>query len=164
MRVTKASQRCIDLIVSHEKLRTVAYDDATGKPAKAGVKLLGKLTNGYGHTGADVFVGQVIDEAKAMEWLMADIASAERAVLRYCKVDLNQNEFDALVDFVFNAGSGRFAGSTLLKKLNAGDREGAANEFGKWVYGTVGGVSKKLDDLIKRRGEERAMFVAPLST
>lgn len=158
--ITKASQKCLDIIIDHEQLRLVAYDDARGRPLRAGERLLGKLTNGYGHRGKDVFVGQVIDEAKALDWLKADVATAERAVLRNVRVPLTQNQFDALVDFVFNAGSGNFAGSTLLRELNSGHYKNAANELLKWIYATEDGKKVIKADLQKRRARERELFLS----
>jgi lysozyme len=73
-------------------------------------------------------------------------------------VPLNDNEFGALTSFTFNLGIGNLKSSTLLKKLNAGDRAGAADEFGKWV--NAGG--KPLPGLVKRRAAERALFLTPV--
>jgi lysozyme len=70
-------------------------------------------------------------------------------------VPLTQNQFDALVSFVFNLGVGNFRTSTLLKKLNAGDNDGAAQEFGRWIH--AGG--KALPGLVRRREAERALFL-----
>jgi lysozyme len=78
----------------------------------------------------------------------------ERDVLKLVKVPLEQREFDALVSFAFNCGSGNLAKSTLLKKINAGDKDGAASEFLKWDR--AGG--KVLRGLTRRRNAERALF------
>lgn len=66
-----------------------------------------------------------------------------------------QHEFDAMVDFTFNVGCHAFATSTLLRKFNANDIPGTANEFMKWVY--VG--KKRIPGLVKRRKDERALFL-----
>jgi GH24 family phage-related lysozyme (muramidase) len=69
-------------------------------------------------------------------------------------VFVNQNEFDALVDFAYNAGAKNLLNSTLLKKLNAGDRKGAAKEFERWVYAD----GQILGGLVRRRMAERVLF------
>ncbi|BAE52790.1 lysozyme [Paramagnetospirillum magneticum] len=118
-----------------------------------------KLTVGYGHTGPDVMDGMTIDEARADELLAADLAHAGDAVTKAVTVDLNDNQYAALCDFVFNLGAGAFQGSTLLKKLNAGDYAGASDEFPKWDKATVDGVKKALPGLTKRRAAERTLFL-----
>ena len=62
------------------------------------------------------------------------------------------------MSFIFNIGQGNYAGSTLRKKLDAGDYAGAAAEMDKWVYDTVNGKKQKVNGLIKRRADERALF------
>ena len=84
-----------------------------------------------------------------------DLSIAERGVLKQTKVPLTDNQFDALCSFVFNLGSGAFQSSTLRRRLNRGDYEGAANEFPRWVF--AGG--RKLKGLIKRRSDERLLFL-----
>jgi len=77
-----------------EALRLTSYLDSGLVPS-----------NGYGHTGSDVFYpGQVITKEQAVTWLQADLAIAERAVQTYVRVPLMQNQYDALVDFAYNAG------------------------------------------------------------
>lgn len=116
----------------------------------------GILTIGYGHTSG-VKMGMRITEEEAEILLEADLGAAEMAVGRLVQVSLTDNQFAALVSFVFNLGSGRLASSTLLRKLNAGDYEGAAGQFGKWVFG--GG--RKLPGLITRRESERQLYNNP---
>lgn len=146
----KTSDRGIALIKAHEGLRLTAYTDPVGV-----------WTIGYGHTTAagppKVERGMKITEAGADAILRQDLAKFERYVLDAVKVPLNQNEFDALVSFTFNLGPGNLRSSTLLRKLNAGDRAGAADEFLKWTR--AGG--KTLPGLVKRREAERALFRAP---
>lgn len=77
-------------------------------------------------------------------------------VNRYVSVDLNQNQFDALVSFTYNLGCTSFKNSTLLKKVNLKDFEGAANEFKKWKYSN----GKVLSGLVKRREAERELFLS----
>lgn len=133
----------LNLIKEFEGLRLQAYQ------CSANV-----WTIGYGHT-ADVGENDVITEEEALHFLHQDLAESERAVNQYVHVPLTQNQFDALVSFVFNLGAGNFRNSTLLKKLNAGDDDGAAQEFGRWIH--VGG--KALPGLVRRREAERALFL-----
>lgn len=74
---------------------------------------------------------------------------------KYVKVKLTQNQFDALVSFVYNVGVGAFRTSTLLRKLNNGDYVGAAAEFKRWKFG--GG--KELPGLVRRRKAEEQLFL-----
>lgn len=111
-------------------------------------------TIGYGHT-ASVDANDVITEEQAIKLLRQDIAESERTINKHVLVPLTQNQFDALVSFVFNIGGGNFRASTLLKKLNAGDYDGAAPEFRRWVI--AGG--KTLPGLVPRREAESALFL-----
>lgn len=132
-----------DVIKHYEGLRLKAYK------CPAGV-----WTIGYGHT-QHVKDGDVITNEQADLYLLDDLRDAENAVNIHTKVKLNQNQFDALVSFVYNLGSGSFELSTLLKKLNAGDYLGAANEFKRW--NKAGG--KVLNGLVKRRETEANLFI-----
>lgn len=114
----------------------------------------GKLTIGYGHTGADVKEGMRIDQAKADQFLMADLKVAENAVNTMVTVSITQNQFDALCDFVFNCGSGNFKASTLLRMVNEKNFSDAKKEFARWNKG--GG--KELPGLTARRAAEAALF------
>lgn len=142
----KTSQAGLNLIADCEGLRLEAYPD----PGTGGEP----WTIGYGHTGG-VKPGDTCTKAQAMGFLISDVAGAENTVMRAIEIALSQGEFDALVSFTFNLGGGALAGSTLRKKLNAGDRQGAADEFLKWVRGPNG----VLPGLVKRRARERAMFL-----
>lgn len=85
--------------------------------------------------------------------------SAVSCVQKYVTYNnVTQGEFDAAVDFTFNVGCGNFRKSTLLKKWNAGDITGAANEFGKWIYDSQ---KHPLKGLVRRRAQEKVMFLAP---
>jgi len=110
-------------------------------------------TIGYGHTKG-VRKGMQCDEAMAEEWLIQDVADAEKAVNLFVYQKLDQEEFDALVDFVFNLGSGNFLRSTLLLRINEGDWLGAAAEFDRW--NKAGG--KVLAGLVRRRDAEEKLF------
>lgn len=110
-------------------------------------------TIGYGHTHG-VQPGDICTREQAIEWLKEDLQWSEAAVSQYITVPLEQNQFDALVSFVFNVGQGNLAQSTLKRLLNAGDYAGAAGQFGRWVNGPNG----PLPGLVRRRAAERAMF------
>jgi len=140
----KTSQTGLDLIKRFEGLKTRAYR------CPAGV-----LTIGYGHTH-NVKEGDTCTPEQAEAWLKEDCLVAELTIGANVKTHLNQNQFDALVSFTFNLGSGNFVGSTLLKKLNAGDYAGAAAEFDRWVNAG----DRKLPGLVKRRAAEKALFLS----
>ena len=140
---TALSQKGIDLIKEFEGLRLKAYRDPVGV-----------LTIGYGHTGSDVKVGQVISQTRAEQLLKGDTGWAQDAVRRSVKVPLSQGQFDALTSFTYNLGGGALASSTLVKKLNARDYAGAQKEFGRWVH--AGG--QVLAGLVRRRAAEAKMF------
>lgn len=121
---------------------------------------VGILTIGVGHTSAaglpTVKAGMKITAAESDEILSHDLKTFEKGVRDAVKVSLGQNEFDALVSLAFNIGVGAFSGSTLVKKLNAGDRAGAAAQFGVWVK--AGG--RTIKGLVTRREAERKQFLS----
>lgn len=119
---------------------------------------VGVWTIGYGHTGAAAKPGNVISEDEAVVLLQGDLEEYEKTVEKFVDTNLSQQQFDALVSFSFNVGGGAFAGSTLRKKLNLGDFEAAAKEFGRWNKGTVDGVKVELAGLTRRRKSERRLF------
>lgn len=98
-----------------------------------------------------------ITQEQAEEYLQNHLIGNCLSVSDLVKVVLNDNEFGALVSFVYNLGAGALASSSLLKKLNANDRLGAAEEFLKWDH--AGG--QRLAGLTKRRQAERALFLHP---
>jgi len=116
-------------------------------------------TIGYGHTGSDVYPNMTITQQQAEELLMKDVQKASQAVNSKVHTDITQDEFDALVDFVFNVGAGNFAGSTLLKKINEGDMEGASHEFEKWDMA----AGKHMAGLLKRRHAEAQEFISGIA-
>lgn len=128
-----------------------AYLDTIASPAV--------WTIGYGHTSAagppSVHPGQRISETRGLVILTRDIRGAARAVNRSIRVKLTARQRIALISLAFNCGSGAVEGSTLQRKLNAGDYLGAANEFLEWSH--AGGVV--VQGLLNRRREERWMFL-----
>jgi lysozyme len=117
----------------------------------------GVLTIGWGHTNHH---GKKFDAAS--RWTMEqcdeaffeDMEGFEAAVRRLVKVPLNQHQFDALVSFTYNCGEGNLSKSTLLKKVNASDFDGAAKEFVKWNKAN----GEILDGLTRRRESESLLF------
>ena len=138
------SKKGLQLTEQFEGLRLTAYQDQVGV-----------WTIGYGHTGKDVRPGLTITQQQAEDLLAKDVASAAASVNQLVTVVIGQNQFDALVDFTFNLGAGALGGSTLLRKLNAGDFAGAAAEFPKWCR--AGG--KVVLGLQRRRQAEQALFL-----
>lgn len=114
----------------------------------------GIWTIGYGHT-LGVKEGQTITKEQAEIFLKQDIRSFELTVNNLVNVPLNQGQFDALVSFCYNLGSGNLKNSTLLKLLNKKDYIGAAEQFDRWVYAS----GKKLPGLVKRRTAEKELFL-----
>jgi len=135
---------------------TESFEAAAGPSLVAYADKLagGKPTVGWGHTGPDVVVGAVWTRAMCEEALMNDIHWASNVVNSLVHISLTQGEFDALVDFCYNVGSGNFASSTMLKLLNTNCLAAAANEFEKWsrAKGVV------VAGLLRRRLAEKTEF------
>ena len=146
----KISKDGLELIKYFEGLSLKPYLDAVGNP-----------TIGYGNTYYEnnqkvKMTDPSITKERAEE-LLENIANQDFAsfVNRYVNVELNQNQFDALVSFTYNLGPVNFRNSTLLKKINLKDFDGASNEFPKWTR--AGG--KVLRGLVTRRNKERDLFL-----
>jgi lysozyme len=116
----------------------------------------GVWTVGYGHTGPGVHAGLTITQDQADTFLISDVAGAVACVNRLVTSSIVQCQFDALVDFTFNLGCACLANSTLLRAVNAGDFDGAANEFLRWDH--VNGMV--VPGLLRRRQAEVQMFSA----
>lgn len=116
-------------------------------------------TIGYGWTGAvdgkKIWPGMKITMEQAEQLLRTGLVEFERTVNRFVSVRLTQNQYDALVSLAYNIGTRAFSTSTLLRKLNAGDVAGAANEFARW--NKSGG--KELPGLTRRRAVEKELFL-----
>ena len=138
----KSTNYAILLIKSFEQLRLNSY------LCPAGV-----WTIGYGHTDG-VNQGMLITEKTADGFLKQDIRNAEHCI-NQMDVDLTQEQFDALVSFVFNVGVQAFNTSTLKKKiLKNPNGPSIADEFRRWVYAG----NKMLPGLIKRREQEIKLY------
>lgn len=116
-------------------------------------------TIGWGHTRT-AKQGMTITLPQAEALFEKDTAWAQNAVNTRVKVPLSQHQFDALVSLVFNIGEGAFAKSTLLRKLNAKDYEGAAQQFLVWNKQK----GKTLKGLVRRRAEEMGYFLGEVAT
>jgi lysozyme len=153
----KTSPNGRKLIEEFEGCILQAYDDHNDKIAESGVKVIGTLTIGYGHTSAAgsplVFVGQTITKDEADAILSTDLEKVEREVNDLVKASIDQNQFDALVSFHFNTGA--LGKSTLLRLLNEGNYAGAADQFTVWDH--VGGTV--IPGLLRRRMAERSLFL-----
>ena len=136
------SKTGLELTERFESCRLTAYQDQGGI-----------WTIGWGHT-LDVHAGDTCSQEQADAWLVEDTQAAANDVNELVKVSLTQGEFDALVDFVYNLGGGAFAGSTLLRRLNTGDYQGAAELFDEWDH--IGG--KVVAGLLRRRQDETKEF------
>lgn len=145
----QTSEKGIALIKEFEGCKLTAYQDSVGV-----------WTIGYGWTqpvdGKPIRAGMTIKQETAERLLKTGLVSYESDVSRLVKVGLTQGQFDALVSFTYNLGARSLSTSTLLRKLNAGDYAGAANEFQRW--NKAGG--KVLTGLTRRREAERALFLS----
>lgn len=132
------------LLKTSEGFSATTYEDVAGF-----------RTVGYGHKlGNFEQYPAGINEAQASVMLAKDVAVAEGMVSRLVRVALTQGQFDALVDFTFNLGAGRLAGSTLLRDLNAGQFDAAALQLLQWDH--AGG--KELPALKTRRAAEYQLW------
>lgn len=133
----------LSLLKTFEGLQLSAYLDPVGV-----------WTIGYGTTSG-VYQGMSITSAQAEALLQTDLHRFETAVTDAVTRPITDNQFSALVSFTYNVGAGAFASSTLLRLLNQGDIQGAANQFLVWVY--AGGMV--LPGLARRRRAERLLFL-----
>ncbi|HCT4843929.1 TPA: lysozyme [Enterobacter hormaechei] len=145
----QTSEKGIALIKQFEGCKLTAYQDSVGV-----------WTIGYGWTqpveGKPIRAGMTIKQETAERLLKTGLVSYESDLSRLVKVGLTQGQFDALVSFTYNLGARSLSTSTLLRKLNAGDYTGAADEFLRW--NKAGG--KVLKGLTRRREAERALFLS----
>ena len=136
-------------IATHEGFVGRTYLDVVGIP-----------TIGFGTT-KDVKPNQTITPERALIRLLQDANVMEKQ-LKQCigDVPMHQHEWDAIVSWTYNVGTGAACKSTLVKKLKAGDYKGACNELSRWTY--AGG--KQLPGLVKRREHERQMCLGTLTS
>ena len=140
----KTGNKGIELIKHFEGCELEAYK------CPAGV-----WTIGYGHIKG-VKEGMTITESQAEEMLKSELNEYEGYINNLVTAELNQNQFDAMVSWVYNLGGGNLKASTLLKVLNAGDYDGVPAQMLRW--NKAGG--KVLEGLTRRRQAEADLFVA----
>lgn len=145
----KLSQRGIELIQGYESCQLIAYRDVRGV-----------WTIGWGHTGPDVAKGLRWTMAEAVAHFQRDVQWAEDCVNRLVRMPLTQNQFDALVSFVFNEGETNFRQSTMLVRINAGNFAGARTEFRRFnkVRDPASNTLVVSRGLTNRRAAEAALF------
>ena len=137
------SVNALTLLKQVEGCKLKAYQDGGGV-----------WTIGYGHTGPDVTPGLVITQQRAEELLAQDVKKVEGYINSLVTSALTQNQFDALVSFVYNVGKKQFATSTLLRLLNQGQFTLAKEQFQRWKYDN----GKEVQGLINRRVKEAELF------
>lgn len=145
----KISQTGIDLIKDFEGFRPEPYRCSANVP-----------TIGFGSTLGVTMESAPITLAEGEALLKRDLVRFERAVHRLCPVPLTQGQYDALVSFSFNLGSGALQSSTLRRKLMRENYLGAADEFPRWVLA----AGRRLAGLVRRREAERALFLSDMET
>ena len=134
-------------IATHEDLVLGTYVDPVGI-----------ITSCYGHVDKSLRLGQKFTEDECLEQLAKDLSSHNKDMMRLIKVPLSEQEHAAYLSFVYNIGSGNLRSSTLLRKLNTGDRVGACNELLKWRFAK----GKELRGLVKRREQEKELCLSGL--
>ena len=138
----KTSPKGIALIKEFEGLRLKAYKCPGGV-----------WTIGYGHTDG-VRPGMVISERQAEDFLKAELIAFEK-YLNDLRLAINQNQFDALISFIYNVGTGNFSSSTLLRKVKANPLDKSImDEFLRWVYSK----GRVLPGLQRRRLAEMKLY------
>lgn len=144
----KTSNDGIELLHYFESCKLVAYPDAGSKDGNP-------WTCGYGATGSDIKEGVVWTQEQADTRFESDLKKkGEDPVIRNVKVPLTQNQFDALVSWTYNLGEGNLKSSTLLKLINSGEFNNAAEQFLRWNKND----GKVMLGLTRRRVAEKALF------
>jgi lysozyme len=134
----KMSENGLITLREREGARNKAYQDVKGI-----------WTIGVGHTGPEVVKGLYWTDEQIEAQLALDVQKAEECILNNVRVGLTQNQFDALCSFIFNVGTHAFEQSTMLKLINKGDFDGAAQQFNHWVIPI---------SVTSRRMSEKAQF------
>lgn len=147
----KITQGGIDLIKQFEGLALTAFRD-----------LGGSWSIGYGHTEG-VVEGSSLTAEEAELLLLEELHNVETRVSSLLKVSVNANEFSALISLAYNIGTDGFAGSAILKRINRGDRLGAADGFDWWTDIELNGKKIESAGLKHRRAAEKTLFLTPLA-
>jgi len=152
----QVSKKGLDFIKGHEKFMPQAYIDPVGR-----------LTIGYGHVirSYEAHLREAtLTEQEATNILINDLKAPLSTIKRLVKVDLNQNQIDALASLIMNIGSGAFQSSTVLRRINDNESEESIKEAWRWWNkGTVSGVKVTLPGLVKRRKEESQMYFGEIT-
>ena len=150
---------------AEELIKKFEADDIN-KYLDAYIDPVGIPTIGYGSTynydaKRKVKLGDNITVEKAIDWLRKETKTIAPQIKALVKVPINQNQLDSLTSFVYNVGIGAFKNSTLLRLLNSGaPKSEVAAQFDRWNKGTVNGEKVVLPGLVRRRSEEKALFLA----
>ncbi len=145
----KTGETGLNLIKGYEGLRMSAHY----APSE-------QWTVGYGHTSTARH-GMSVTEGDAERLLKDDITPIESLIGDTVRAPLNQNEHDAIVSLVFNIGEDNWRRSSVLRKLNEGDKLAAAQAFEMWTKAHVNGELVTLDGLVRRRAAEKSLFLMP---
>lgn len=133
-----------------------------GCSLSAYLDVVGVATIGFGSItypdGRAVQLGDKITQEQAEALLVRECETKCQTISKLISVGVSQNEFDALTSLVYNIGEGAFADSTLLRKLNGSDHQGAAEQFLVWNKGTIDGVKVEIEGLTNRRKDEKRFF------
>ena len=150
----KVSKSGLELIKKHEGFVPTVYLDPAGLP-----------TIGYGiylstPELVSMYEGRTISEEQATELLIDHLrVNVEPVIKDAVKVNLNQNQFDALASFIYNLGSNNFRSSTLLSRINSGaSQEEIRYQFSRWNKATINGVLTELEGLTRRRSDEANLY------
>jgi lysozyme len=147
----KARTRIAALSLSAAALVGIAVHE--GYRGNAYIPIPGDVpTIGFGTTKG-VKMGDTIDPVKALQRKLADVAAFEGALKECVKVPLHQNEYDAYISLSYNIGSRAFCNSTLVRKLNAGDYDGACREILRWDRAggrVIGGLTARREQEFKQ--------------
>lgn len=147
------SSYTLNLVKQFEGFSSQAYQDTDGT-----------IVIGHGMPeikGKEVKMGDRISSAQAETALKQELQKIQQEILSMVKVDLTSNQLSSLVSFSFNIGTKYLADSTLLTKINAGDHDGAANEFIRWNKAHLSGELVPMAGLTRRRTTEKQLFLAP---
>lgn len=155
----KTGDTGLNLIKAYEGLRLSAQSEPLPGALPNDREALG-WSVGYGHRSTAA-AGMTVTEREATRLLGDDIQPIEELIRTTVRAPLNQNEHDALVSLIFNIGEDNFRRSTVLSKLNDGDKLGAADAFERWSRARVDGKLVKLDGLVRRRAAEKSLFLMP---
>lgn len=144
----KCNDKGLALIKSFESCKLKAYPD----PATGG----DPWTCGWGSTGSDIKKGVVWTQEQADSRFLSDVSKFESKLKSLLKIDINDNQFSALISLMYNIGSGNLGKSTLLRLVNKRDFSGAAAQFVRW--NKAGG--KEMAGLTRRRNAEKDLFLS----